>query len=173
MHEASRTKRRTATAVAATAAIGSVGVSAAFAESALAAHPSATCPGNTFCEWQDANFEGGVKWWGKYSRVDSYRGIHYDSAPSVLIDPGYPYGSGPSGISSVWNNTDRWVTLCNNPTCSATGPDTEFGICLGPDRAISNLNVPGSEWNDTLSAHRTGTAPDHCKTYGSQHGCSL
>jgi len=169
VHEESRTKRRAATAVAATAAIGSMGASGALAESALANHPRDTCPGNTICEWQDANFAGGVKWWASNSRIDNYRGLHYDSAQSVLLDPGNPFGSGSSGISSVWNNTGRWVTLCNAPTCSATGPDTEFGVCLGPDKAINYLG----DWNDVLSAHRTGTAADHCAAYGSQEGCSL
>jgi hypothetical protein len=174
MHEASRAKRRAAAAAAATAAIGSAGVSATFAEPAMAAHPNQTCPGNTLCEWADANFEGPVKWWGKYSRIDNYRLYNYDSNTSVPMDPNGPHGTAPSNVSSVWNNTDRWVTLCNNWYCNSTGaPDTEFGICLGPDKAISYLGVNGSGWNDVLSSHRTGTAPDHCAYYGSQEGCSL
>lgn len=168
MHEASRAKRRAAAAAAATAAIGSAGLSATFAEPAMANHPKDTCPGNTLCEWQNANFEGAVKWWGATSRIDSYQPYTYDSDHSVGLDPGGPFGKG--SISSVWNNTNRWVTLCNYNACNTTGaPDTEFGVCLGPDKAISYLG----DWNDVLSAHRTGTAPDHCAAYGSQEGCSL
>jgi hypothetical protein len=68
MDEASRAKRHAAAAVAATAAIGSAAVSATLAQPAMAAHPKDTCPGNTLCEWADANFEGPVKWWGRSSR---------------------------------------------------------------------------------------------------------
>lgn len=174
MQKPSRTKKRVAAAAAATAAIGSVGGLTTFAEPAMAAHPSQTCPGNTLCEWADANFEGPVKWWGKYSRIDNYRNYHYDSNTSVPMDPNGPHGTAPSNVSSVWNNTDRWVTLCNNWYCNSTGAsDTELGICLGPDKAISYLGVNGSSWNDVLSSHRTGTAPDHCAYWGSQEGCSL
>jgi hypothetical protein len=64
--------------------------------------------------------------------------------------------------------------LCNNPACSATGRDTEFGICIGPDKAIPNLGIQGSSWNNNLSAHRIGTAPDHCAVPPpEQEGCSL
>jgi len=61
MHEASRAKRRAAAA--ATAAIGSAAVSATLAQPAMANHPKDTCPGNTLCEWRDANFQLPVKWW--------------------------------------------------------------------------------------------------------------
>jgi hypothetical protein len=160
-----QTKRRTVAAAAATAVIGSAAASAALAEPAIAAHPSDTCPANTLCEWQHAGFQLPVKWWPIYpTRVDNYANYRYDSDRSVPLD---------NSISSIWNHTAYWVTVCNNPNCSTTGRDTEFGICLGPERAISNLNVPGSSWNDSLSAHRIGTAPDHCATYASQYGCSL
>jgi hypothetical protein len=170
VQEPSRTTTRAAAAAAATAAIGSAGLAAISAAPAMANHPKDTCPGNTLCEWADANFSGPVKWWGKYSRIDNYRNYHYDSNTSVPMDPNGPHGTAPSGVSSVWNNTDRWVTLCDNWYCNSTGaPDTEFGVCLGPDKAINYLQY----WNDKLSAHRTGTAPDHCNTYGEQEGCSL
>jgi len=168
MHEASRAKRRAAAAAAATAAIGSAAVSATLAQPAMANHPKDTCPGNTLCEWRDANFQLPVKWWpnNNPNRIDNYYFYTYDSDHSVGLN---------ESISSIWNNTDHWVTLCNNPACNTTGaPDTEFGICLGPDKAISNLNVPGSSWNDSLSAHRFGTAPDHCAVPpATQEGCSL
>jgi hypothetical protein len=171
VQEPSRKKRHAAAAAAATAAIGSAAVSATLAQPAMANHPKDTCPGNTLCEWKDANFQGPVKWWGANSRIDSYFPYFYDSDTSVPMDPNGQYGTGT--VSSVWNNTNRWVTLCDRNACKNAGvTDAEFGVCLGPDKAFSYLG-DAAGWNDVLSAHRTGTAPDHCAVYGSQEGCSL
>jgi hypothetical protein len=173
VHEASRAKRRATAAVAATAAIGSAAVPATLAQPAMANHPKDTCPGNTLCEWKDANFAGPVKWWSATGNIDSYQPYTYDSDHSVGLDPGGQYAKGT--VSSVWNNTNRWVKLCNYNACNTTGaPDTEYGVCLGPDKAISYLGANNSGWNDVLSAHRTYTSqPDRCEFYGSQEGCSL
>jgi hypothetical protein len=178
VHDPSRTKKRAAAAAAATAAIGSAGLAAISAAPAMAAHPISTCPGNTLCAWRDANFEGPVKWFrsalGTAGRVDNYRGQYYDSNTTVPMDPNGPLGSSPDNISSVWNNSGHWVTMCNNWFCRETGAnDTEFGLCLGPDKAVSYLGMNGAGWNDVISSHRTGTAPDHCRLYAGQEGCSL
>jgi hypothetical protein len=164
VRELGRTKKGAAAAAA--AAIGTT-VSGAVAEPALAAHPRDTCPGNTLCEWRDPGFTGPVKWWPRYVFSESdYSFDHYDSNTSVGLD---------NSISSVWNNTDRWVTLCSFASCRANGGgpiDSEFGICVGPNKA-GTFAPGGGGWDNVVSAHRTGTAPDHCQNYLHQDGCSI
>jgi peptidase inhibitor family I36 len=167
MDASTRTKRRAVAAAAATAAIGSAAGSA-LAEPAIAAHPSATCPSNTLCEWANPNFTGPVKWWPIYPiRDDNYADNVYDSNRSVRLD---------NSVSSIWNNTAYGVYACNHPRCSTGGPaDNEYALCLRPDKAISDMGVNSTGWNNALSAHRIDSSidPNKCNTYAEQEGCSL
>jgi hypothetical protein len=163
MKDTTLRRKRAAVAAAATAAVGSAAAPAIFPAPA-AAFP-AGCPGNTICEYFNAGFGLPVQWWNPGGSDNTYGNNGYSSNPGVLLN---------DSISSVWNNSNRWLMLCRVAGCEN---ETEWGLCFGPGKAIPNLSAgspPGGTWNDVVSAHRTyGGQPPRCSTFAGYNGCSL
>lgn len=163
-------KRTTATVLAATAAMGSTAVAVINPADAAAKHPSQSCPGQTFCEWSDSGFNGPVRWWSPNGSDSNYSGNHYSNGPSSLTLN--------DTVSSVWNNSGRWVKLFNDAN---GGGHT---LCVAPGGAsnlLSNFKKDPkfpttwhNNWNDSISSHYTyGGKPSGCEGTVSDQGCSM
>jgi hypothetical protein len=165
----SKSKKQTACAAAAVAAVGSIAGSV-LAPDALASHPSATCPGNTFCEWADGAFNGPVKWWGA-GNDNAYTNNVYDSNTRVGLN---------DSVTSIWNNTSQWKVVYWD-----TGQRGDT-ICIAPSMASRSLTeyahggtpVFGTgNWNDEISSHASYSYHPAGCTYtindNNHLGCSM
>lgn len=149
-------QRKSAAAIAAaTAAVGSA-APAIFAESADAARPADTCPGNTFCMWENARFVLPVEW-DSPTGSKSFGSDGYDSHPSVPLN---------NTVSSAWNNSNRWIKLCDQPSCAPFG----YGLCFAPGGAAPELQQ-FSNWASFY--HSSGGDPGLCSHYITAQGCSM
>lgn len=164
-------RRRAGVAVAVAGSLAGPGILAA---PALARHPGDTCPGNTLCEWRDINFNLPVQWWNPNGSDNSYTDNFYSSAASAGLN---------DTISSVWNNSNRWVKLCQSANCrygwrGNGNVDSEAGLVLPPGTAVADLRgyygFYNGFYNDSISAHRTYASRPAIEGYeASQQGCSL
>ncbi len=149
-----------------TAAVGSMAAPMIAPAPAPAAvpHPSDTCPGNTFCEWKNGGFTLPVRWWAPNGSAANYRDYTYSSDSSGLND----------SISSVWNNSNRWVEVFQDKNGGG------FALCLAPGGAVRDLKqigiqtFPPEDLGDRLSSHQTySSQPAGCNAVKSDQGCSM
>jgi hypothetical protein len=131
------------------------------------------------CMWDQKNFDFPVVWF--YPGHNPVSGPHH---PNYLH---YRYSSDfdrwlNDTVSSVWNNSNRWVKICWAAYCA--GAHEPMGICIAPGGAARDLSVadniygnPPARINNAISAHYTyASRPDpgtHCYTIIRQQGCSL
>jgi hypothetical protein len=167
MSDATRRGKRVAVAA---AAIGSAAAPVIFPPTAAAInHPSDTCPGNTFCEWENSPWSKPVQWWG----VPAGTLDHDDNYVDNTYSSDHTQGLNDS-ISSVWNNTDKWVEVFQNKLGGG------FSLCLGPGGAVRDLSriqiqiFPPQTLNDRLSSHYTySSKPAGCDATSTDQGCSM
>lgn len=159
-------RKRTAVAAVAMVAVGSAAAPVIFPASAMANHPAASCAGNALCEWQDPGFRGAVQWWNPRGSDNTYGNNTFASNPSVPLN---------DRISSVWNNSNRYVKLF----VGASG--TGASLCLPPGGAASDLSLiplgggldPGN-WTDEITSHYTASIPfSGCTVTKGDQGCSM
>jgi hypothetical protein len=152
------TKQRIALAAAASAAIGPVAAEAVFPDAAAAVPPF--CRGNAVCLYRDNGFAGTI---AAFSGGDDNYAAHDGFAANTYVN-GQPLND---SVSSVWNNTNRYVRLCVNAGCS---PNPLEGYCLGPGAA---LNLPQG-FADRISAHQFNPALSSCFDIRTgPQGCSI
>jgi Peptidase inhibitor family I36 len=162
----SRRKGAALTAVVA----GSMAAPALLAPTAApAASPAATCPANTLCEWKNNGFNLPVKWWPAGHDAWNYSLDRYDSDTSQGLN---------DSISSVWNNTNRWVGLFQGANSQ------NAALCLTPGAGAFDLEkvkyggtfgiIGEHDFGDKLSSHEFFPGDPHvCDKTVSDQACSL
>ena len=172
------------------AAAGLAGV--ALTASALAAEPAdaATytkpyCTGNTLCEFSQGGFANNFARWVMTAHpvpIQNYSDWKYE-VTSLDTEK-----SLNDSISSIWNNTNRWVVLFQNNTYGG------HRICFPPGTAVRDLHQVqmkagwvigggGESWGNRISSHWVygSSAPSDCNgdsagstlVPASQQGCSM
>lgn len=106
-----------------------------------------------------------VEWYGNGTPDGNYAGEVYDSHPGVGLD---------DSVSSVWNNTNRWVKLCQNVLCIGA-PDTSWALCFAPGGAHPALGNIVPIYTNNASSHGfpPGGKPGGCSHYIYSQGCSM
>jgi hypothetical protein len=171
MSDATRARKRATAAAAATAAVGSVAAPAVLPASADARRPAETCPGYTLCLWEKKDFNLPVNWSHPLGANNDFAGYTYSSDHSVSLN---------NSVSSVWNNSDRWIKLCQNPYCT-TPIQEPRGLCIAPGVALRDLSIAGVYFgqpvDNNTSSQYTYTlepGPTDCYTRATgPQGCSL
>jgi peptidase inhibitor family I36 len=131
------------------------------------------CPANALCMWHDDSFKGcGWQRGNGTPNVLDYRKVHWPCNPSVSIN---------DEVSSVWNNTDRWVRFY----ADVGGPYQKHMLCIPPGAAhqdLEALHLSGSPpftydgWGDDISGHtwEGTTQPGGCSEVApNTQGCSF
>lgn len=129
------------------------------------------CTGDSLCQWEDGGFNSAFRSWGSSSADVDYRDNNYFNNGGGLND----------SISSIWNNSGRWVKMYRD--LNGAG-DT---ICLAPGMAVSDLHnqkidpgdiiPPIDTWGNRMSGHRTyASQPAGCDVTindDNHLGCSM
>jgi hypothetical protein len=170
-----------------------VSAGAVLAVSALAAEPAGAetftktkgyCTGNTLCEFSDGGFTNNFARWVFNTPpvdIDDYSKWNYEV---TFLDSEKNLGD---SISSIWNNSNRWVVLFQK--------DHQRGnhICFPPGTAVNDLHTVqmtggwvirsgGTNWGNQISSHRIygGSTPGFCNpgsdgtiVPANQYGCSM
>jgi hypothetical protein len=162
-----RARKRAAIAAAATAAIAPAAVPLVIPDTAAAA--PGYCPGNALCLYRDPGFAGSVAW---------FRGNDNSYTDNTFVN-----GQALNDqVSSLWNNTDRAVSLCVNSVgvrCDGSGAGGN-NLCLGPGSAVRNLGNPPN-YDQRLSSHTfysgsVFSVPSGCDVVvqgSGSYGCSM
>jgi hypothetical protein len=144
---------------AATAVIGPVAGQAIFPAAAAAVPPY--CRGNSVCLYRDVGFSGTLQ---AFSGDDDNYAAHNGFAANT-------YANGQAlndSVSSVWNNSNRYVRLCTNAGCS---PNPLEGYCLAP--GVATRSLPQG-FADRISAHQFNPSFSSCfDIQSSPQGCSI
>jgi hypothetical protein len=165
--------------------------SAALTASALAAEPADAytktkgyCTGNTLCEFSDGGFTNNFARWvfnTPPQPIDDYSQWQYEV---TFLDSEKNLND---SISSIWNNSNRWVVLFEH--------DHQRGnhICFPPGTAVNDLHVVqmtsgwvirtgGTPWGNQISSHSIygSSTPGFCNpgsdgtlVPAAQQGCSI
>lgn len=140
-----RWKHAAATAAAAASLAAGIAILAA---PATADDPTKTCPKNSICEWEDGGYQTPVRWWVSTAKDLNYSDNHYFGPERVRLN---------DTISSVWNNSSRWVKFFKNSNASGNN------LCVGPHTKVRDLELiqrapdpnPESDWSNQISGHFT------------------
>jgi Peptidase inhibitor family I36 len=134
-------------AVVTAAAIGPAALAAVLPQAASASPPP-YCPGNTLCLYRDPGFGGSIAFFNPRGSDDNYA-AHDGYAANTFVD-GSPLDD---RVSSIWNNSNRYVQFCQNPNCG----NGSTVLCLEPGVAVSSLYFYSYSFDNMISAHHTNS----------------